>query len=98
MPDIQHDIDAELGTALVSQQLNSDEDIRLNESDCEESEESADEIHNIPVNPDIYVTRDDIEWIPHNSNVPGRFVTQNVLQQSSGRTSFTKHNSNVRFL
>ncbi|GFV78422.1 hypothetical protein TNCV_95791 [Trichonephila clavipes] len=33
--------------------LNSDEDIRLRESDYEESEESVDEIDNIPVNHDI---------------------------------------------
>ncbi|GFW69941.1 hypothetical protein TNCV_1403941 [Trichonephila clavipes] len=31
----------------------SDEDLRLAASDCEESEESADEIDNIPVNSDI---------------------------------------------
>ncbi|GFT28456.1 hypothetical protein TNCV_428711 [Trichonephila clavipes] len=33
-----------------------DEDIKLNESDGEESEESTDIIDNIPVNPDMYVT------------------------------------------
>ncbi|GFT11696.1 hypothetical protein TNCV_264831 [Trichonephila clavipes] len=37
--------------------LDSDEGIRLNESDCEESEESADVFNNIPVNPDIYVSK-----------------------------------------
>ncbi|GFX18773.1 hypothetical protein TNCV_3019301 [Trichonephila clavipes] len=35
--------------------MNSDDDIRLIESDYEESKESADEIDHIPVNPDIYV-------------------------------------------
>ncbi|GFW32462.1 uncharacterized protein TNCV_676211 [Trichonephila clavipes] len=70
----------------------SDEDIRLNESDCEESEESADITDNSPANPDIYVARDVTEWIPHNSNVPGRFATPNALQQSSGSTIFAKHN------
>ncbi|GFV79520.1 histone-lysine N-methyltransferase SETMAR [Trichonephila clavipes] len=44
--------------------VDSDEDIRLDESDCEESEESADVIDNIPVNPDIYLARDDTEYIP----------------------------------
>ncbi|GFX25468.1 hypothetical protein TNCV_1998691 [Trichonephila clavipes] len=34
---------------------------------------SADD--NIPVNPDIYVVRDDTDWIPHITNVPGRFMT-----------------------
>ncbi|PRD21702.1 UNVERIFIED_CONTAM: hypothetical protein NCL1_51054 [Trichonephila clavipes] len=74
---------------------NSDEDIRLNESNCEESEESADVIDIIPINPDIYASRDGTEWIPHNSNVPGRFVTRNVLRQRSVQTSFAKHNVNV---
>ncbi|GFV52745.1 uncharacterized protein TNCV_2874161 [Trichonephila clavipes] len=64
---------------------NFDEDIRLNESDCEESKESADVIDDIPVNPDIYVAREEhTEWIPYNSNDPGRFATRNVLRQSSG--------------
>ncbi|GFW18394.1 uncharacterized protein TNCV_1184221 [Trichonephila clavipes] len=76
----------------------SDEDIRLNESNCEESEESADVIDIIPINPDIYASRDGTEWIPHNSNVPGRFVTRNVLRQRSVQTSFAKHNVNVSFL
>ncbi|GFW08618.1 histone-lysine N-methyltransferase SETMAR [Trichonephila clavipes] len=39
--------------------FDSDEDIRLSESDYEEFEESADKIDNIPVNPDIYVERRD---------------------------------------
>ncbi|GFY17805.1 uncharacterized protein TNCV_1075401 [Trichonephila clavipes] len=68
----------------VSISFYSDEGLRLNESDYEESEESADVIDNIPVNPDMYVTGDSTEWIPHNSNDPGRFVTQKVLRQSSG--------------
>ncbi|GFW78143.1 uncharacterized protein TNCV_136121 [Trichonephila clavipes] len=58
----------------------SDEDIRLRESDCEESEERANIMDNIPVHPDKYIARDDTEWIAHNSNVPGRmprkFLTQ----------------------
>ncbi|GFW34783.1 hypothetical protein TNCV_954111 [Trichonephila clavipes] len=46
--------------------LDSDEDISLRESDYEESEESADKIDNNSVNPDICVTKDGTEWIPHN--------------------------------
>ncbi|GFV69754.1 uncharacterized protein TNCV_1349071 [Trichonephila clavipes] len=57
----------------------SEEDISLSESDCEESEEKRDIIDYILINPDIYITRDGPEWISHNSNVPGRFVTRNVL-------------------
>ncbi|PRD28571.1 UNVERIFIED_CONTAM: hypothetical protein NCL1_31959 [Trichonephila clavipes] len=49
------------GGQLSYSNLDSDEDIRLNENDCEESEGSADVIDNIPVNPDIYFTRDDTE-------------------------------------
>ncbi|GFU28447.1 uncharacterized protein TNCV_1938351 [Trichonephila clavipes] len=75
----------------------SDEDIRMSESNCEESKESTDLIDNIPVNPNIYVARDDTEGIPHNSNVPGRFATPNVLQQSSGGTHFTKYNVSISF-
>ncbi|GFS52395.1 hypothetical protein TNCV_4850991 [Trichonephila clavipes] len=41
---------------VVCSNLDSDEDIKLSESDCEESEESADIIDNIPVNPDIYIS------------------------------------------
>ncbi|GFX52109.1 hypothetical protein TNCV_981461 [Trichonephila clavipes] len=54
----------------------SDENIRLNESDCEESEKRADVIDNIPVNPDIYVARDGTECVTPNRNVPGRFATK----------------------
>ncbi|GFV98548.1 uncharacterized protein TNCV_4848771 [Trichonephila clavipes] len=43
------------GGELSCFNLDFNEDIRLSESDCEESEESADIIDNIPVNPDIYV-------------------------------------------
>ncbi|GFS91932.1 uncharacterized protein TNCV_1931081 [Trichonephila clavipes] len=71
--------------------------IRLNESDCEEFEVNADVIDNIPVNADIYVTRDDTDWIPHNSNVPGRFTPINVLQPSSIPTRFAKNNVNRQF-
>ncbi|GFT25382.1 hypothetical protein TNCV_182131 [Trichonephila clavipes] len=53
----------------------SDEDIRLSESDRKESEESADDIDNIPVNPDFHVVRDGTERTPPISNVPGRFET-----------------------
>ncbi|GFU68776.1 hypothetical protein TNCV_4400541 [Trichonephila clavipes] len=52
----------------------SDESIRLNESACAESEEGADVIDNIPVSHHICVARDGTEWIPNNSNVPGRFA------------------------
>ncbi|GFT98878.1 uncharacterized protein TNCV_3792841 [Trichonephila clavipes] len=76
---------------LSCSNLDSEEDVRLSESDCEESEESADVIDNIPVNPDMYVARDSRDWILHN-NVSGRFETQNFLQQSSVPTSFMKHN------
>ncbi|GFX66218.1 uncharacterized protein TNCV_341931 [Trichonephila clavipes] len=57
------------GSELSCSNLDSNEGIRLSESDCKESEESADEIGNIPLNPDIYVARG-IEWILHISNVP----------------------------
>ncbi|GFW17863.1 uncharacterized protein TNCV_1134631 [Trichonephila clavipes] len=43
------------GGGLSYSDLDSDEDIRLNERECKESEERADVIDNIPVNPDIYV-------------------------------------------
>ncbi|GFW00550.1 hypothetical protein TNCV_693891 [Trichonephila clavipes] len=56
----------------------SDED-RLNENDCEETEESANAVDNIPVNHDIYVIRDETDWMLHNSNVPGKLATRNVL-------------------
>ncbi|GFX02012.1 uncharacterized protein TNCV_372011 [Trichonephila clavipes] len=83
------------GDVLSCSNLDSDDDILLHESDCDESDESADEIDNIPVNPNIYVTRNGTEWILHHSNFPGRFATQNALRQSSGPTSFRKHNTNV---
>ncbi|GFT38304.1 uncharacterized protein TNCV_2638661 [Trichonephila clavipes] len=70
---------------------------RLNEIDCEVSEESVNVINNIPINTDAYVARDDTEWIPHNSNDSGIFATRNALRQSSGPTSFTKHKVNVNF-
>ncbi|GFU80072.1 hypothetical protein TNCV_579521 [Trichonephila clavipes] len=60
----------------------SDENIRFNESDCEEFEESADAINN-PVNPNTSITRFGTECIPHNNNVPGIFATPNILRQSS---------------
>ncbi|GFW85881.1 uncharacterized protein TNCV_1623251 [Trichonephila clavipes] len=78
--------------------LDSDEDIILSESDCEETEEKTDIIDAIPVNSEIYIAKVSIEWIPYNSNVPERFATRNVLRQSSGTTSFAKHNININFL
>ncbi|GFU64921.1 uncharacterized protein TNCV_785721 [Trichonephila clavipes] len=54
------------GGELSCSNLDSDEDIRLSESDREESQESADEILNILVNPNIIVTRDGTEWIQDN--------------------------------
>ncbi|GFW12529.1 uncharacterized protein TNCV_817811 [Trichonephila clavipes] len=44
------------GGELSCSNLDSDEDIRLNESDCEESVENADIIDNIPVNADTYIS------------------------------------------
>ncbi|GFV94732.1 uncharacterized protein TNCV_3864551 [Trichonephila clavipes] len=87
-----------ISSSMAATAPNSYEDIRLKESDCEESEENGDIIDNIPVSPDIYVARDGTEWIPYNSNVPGRLATRNALRQSSNLTSFTKHNVNVNFL
>ncbi|GFV82040.1 hypothetical protein TNCV_3152381 [Trichonephila clavipes] len=49
------------------------------ESNCNESEESADAIDNIPVNPGIYVARDVTEWIQHNINVRAILATLNAL-------------------
>ncbi|GFU35642.1 uncharacterized protein TNCV_2099381 [Trichonephila clavipes] len=86
-----------LSSSLVETE-NSDEDLRLSESDCEEFEESADIINNIPVNFDIYIARDSTEQIPHDSNAHDRFASRNVLRQSSSPTSFTKHSVNVSFL
>ncbi|GFY06186.1 hypothetical protein TNCV_3108651 [Trichonephila clavipes] len=80
--------------------LDSDEDIRFSENDCEESEESVDIIDNILVTSDIYIymARVDTERISHDSTAPGKFAIRNVLQQSSDPTSFAKHNVNVSFL
>ncbi|GFV75239.1 uncharacterized protein TNCV_295541 [Trichonephila clavipes] len=75
---------------------NCDEDIRLHK--CDQSEERANVSDDIPVNPDMHVFRDGTEWIRHNSNVPGKFATRNVLPQSSGPAGFGKHNVNVSFL
>ncbi|GFW73484.1 hypothetical protein TNCV_2801481 [Trichonephila clavipes] len=58
----------------------SDENIRLDESDCEESEGIADIIDNIPVIPGICIARDDTEWISNNNNAPERFAIRNVLR------------------
>ncbi|GFW47636.1 hypothetical protein TNCV_2828291 [Trichonephila clavipes] len=44
-----------LELTLMQCLCNSDEGIKLNEIDCEESEESVDVIGNIPGNPDIYI-------------------------------------------
>ncbi|GFW95498.1 hypothetical protein TNCV_1721992 [Trichonephila clavipes] len=46
---------------LTKAKEDSDEDLRLSESDCEESGGSADVIDNIPVNPDVYISRDGTE-------------------------------------
>ncbi|GFT58107.1 RNA-directed DNA polymerase from mobile element jockey [Trichonephila clavipes] len=48
------DVGGREGRLAISK--NSNEDIRLNENDCEESEESADVIDNIPKNLDIYIS------------------------------------------
>ncbi|GFT05687.1 hypothetical protein TNCV_1045441 [Trichonephila clavipes] len=56
---------------LPCSNLDSDKDIRLSESDCEESAKIADIIDNIPVNLDLYVSRNGTKWIPHNCNVLG---------------------------
>ncbi|GFX76175.1 uncharacterized protein TNCV_2144791 [Trichonephila clavipes] len=82
---------------LSCSNLDSNEDIRLSGSDCEESEESADVIDNIPVNPDIYVARDIIEWIPRNSNVPGRFVTRNEFCDNAVVQQASQNNVNISF-
>ncbi|GFV42149.1 uncharacterized protein TNCV_3163811 [Trichonephila clavipes] len=83
------------GGKLSCSNLDSNKYILLRESDCEESEERADVIDNIPVNPDIFVAGDSPDSIQHNSNIPGRFVTRNVLRQSNGLTSFARHIVNV---
>ncbi|GFX82296.1 uncharacterized protein TNCV_973081 [Trichonephila clavipes] len=49
------------GDELSYSYLDSNKFLRLSESDCEESEDSTNEKDNIPVNPDIYVTRDGTE-------------------------------------
>ncbi|GFX74519.1 hypothetical protein TNCV_3214061 [Trichonephila clavipes] len=46
------------GVSCLDSNLDSDEDIMLSENDCEESEENADGIDNIPVNSGIYVSGD----------------------------------------
>ncbi|GFW55010.1 hypothetical protein TNCV_2786251 [Trichonephila clavipes] len=45
----------------VGSNLDSDEDIRLNERNCKKSKESADVFSNIPVNSYIYVDM----WMAH---------------------------------
>ncbi|GFX93029.1 hypothetical protein TNCV_139731 [Trichonephila clavipes] len=73
--------------ALIPQEILHELDLsmrrRLNKSDCEETEESADVIDNISVNIDTYVARDGTEWISHNSNCPCTVATRNVLPQWS---------------
>ncbi|GFX60190.1 uncharacterized protein TNCV_4533501 [Trichonephila clavipes] len=64
------------GGYLSCSNLNSDEDMRLSESDCQEYQESIEVIGTIPVKPDICIARDGLEWIPPNSNLPGRFSTR----------------------
>ncbi|GFV97560.1 uncharacterized protein TNCV_2040681 [Trichonephila clavipes] len=66
------------GGELFCSSFDSDER-RLRENTVNESEESADEIDNIPVNPGVYVSRVNTEWLHHNSSVPGRFAIRNAL-------------------
>ncbi|GFV30281.1 hypothetical protein TNCV_97561 [Trichonephila clavipes] len=74
---------AEQALETMTSRKDSDKGIRLSEIDPEESEgRKSDVIDNIPVNPDIYLARDDTEWIPPNINVPGRFATRNLLRQN----------------
>ncbi|GFY32324.1 hypothetical protein TNCV_3558321 [Trichonephila clavipes] len=74
--------------------LDSDEEIRVKMT---AKNLKSDVIENILENPDIYVAMNGTEWVPYKSNEPGRFATRNVLRQSSGQASFTKHNVNVNF-
>ncbi|GFW44872.1 uncharacterized protein TNCV_4511861 [Trichonephila clavipes] len=46
------------GGELSCCNFDSNEDIGLSESDCEEFEESADIIDSIPINTNIYISRD----------------------------------------
>ncbi|GFV56213.1 hypothetical protein TNCV_3266201 [Trichonephila clavipes] len=80
------------GGELPCSNFDSDEDIRLTESDIKDYEES-DVIDNISVIP-----KGGTEWIPHNGNFRDRFATRNVLGQSSGLKGFTKHNVYGSFL
>ncbi|GFX22865.1 uncharacterized protein TNCV_2606071 [Trichonephila clavipes] len=62
------------GCELSRSNLDSDEDIRLSECDCEESKEIADKIDNIPVNPDIHVVWDNTKRIRNNSTITVEFT------------------------
>ncbi|GFU18945.1 hypothetical protein TNCV_2347351 [Trichonephila clavipes] len=63
--------------------LDTDENIRLSESDCKESKESVDIIGNIPINPDIYVTCVCIERKVDKSILElGRAKTDNIIPGS----------------
>ncbi|GFV70970.1 uncharacterized protein TNCV_2355141 [Trichonephila clavipes] len=68
----------------------------MSESDCNESEENADVIDNVPVNPDIYVARDGTEWISHNlADLRLEIVCDKAVVQQASRnimsTSFFHH-------
>ncbi|GFV57137.1 hypothetical protein TNCV_3174141 [Trichonephila clavipes] len=63
------------GGELSCSNLDFDENIKLRASDCEESEKSAGEIDNIPINTGIYIARNGIEWILHIDNFSDRFET-----------------------
>ncbi|GFX22895.1 hypothetical protein TNCV_2606371 [Trichonephila clavipes] len=75
---------------LSCSNLDSDDDIKLSERDYEESEECADIFDNIPVNPDIYNTRDGAGLILHDINVSGRIATRNVLRLNKNELHSTK--------
>ncbi|GFY13482.1 hypothetical protein TNCV_1803531 [Trichonephila clavipes] len=62
------------GCELSRSNLDSDEDIRLTECDCEEYKEIADTIDNIPVNPDIHVVWDNTKRIRNNSTIIVEFT------------------------
>ncbi|GFU71007.1 hypothetical protein TNCV_4487701 [Trichonephila clavipes] len=85
------------GGELSCSNSGSDKDIRLSENDHEGTDKSADEIGNIPVNPNINVARDCTESIAQNSSVPGGLAIRNVSRLFSGPSIFKKHNANVSF-
>ncbi|GFV58887.1 hypothetical protein TNCV_1825951 [Trichonephila clavipes] len=78
---------------LSCSNLDSDEGIRLSESDFEKLEERADVIDNSPVILDIFVARDGTEWPYH---IIVMFLAG--LRQSSGPKSFPKRKVSISFL